>query len=48
MVQEDGIHLLTVIKGTQMYRRSRKYDYVLDYLPPTRTEFVDAFEKGEV
>ncbi|RWR94109.1 acyltransferase-like protein, chloroplastic [Cinnamomum micranthum f. kanehirae] len=48
LLLEDGIHLLTVIKGTQMYRRSRKYDYVLDYLPPTRTEFVDAFEKGEV
>ncbi|XXG84148.1 hypothetical protein AAC387_Pa10g1731 [Persea americana] len=45
LLLEDGVRLLTVIKGTSMYRRSRKYDYVLDYLPPTRTEFEEFFVK---
>lgn len=47
MVQEDGANLLTVIKGTNMYRRSRTYDFVLDYLPPTRKEFEDYFGKED-
>lgn len=45
-MQEDGVCLLTVIKGTGMYRHSRKYDFILDHLPPTRTEFAHLFERG--
>ncbi|XXG79310.1 hypothetical protein AAC387_Pa09g0411 [Persea americana] len=46
LLLEDGVCLLTVIKGTGMYRRSRKYDYILDHLPPTRTEFAHLMERG--
>ncbi|MQM02522.1 hypothetical protein Taro_035288 [Colocasia esculenta] len=42
---EDGINLLTVIKATSMYRRSRKHNHVSDFLPPTMTEFKETFEK---
>lgn len=38
MVQEDGIGLMTVIKGTCKYRRSRRRDFVSDFLPPSMTE----------
>ncbi|RWR94688.1 Diacylglycerol acyltransferase [Cinnamomum micranthum f. kanehirae] len=46
LLLEDGVCLLTVIKGTGMYRHSRKYDFILDHLPPTRTEFAHLFERG--
>lgn len=46
LLLEDGVRLLTVIKGTNMYRRSRKYNYVLDFLPPSRQEFEGVFEGG--
>lgn len=36
---EDGFNLLSVIKRTTAYRRSRQHDFVTDYLPPTRSEF---------
>ncbi|KAK7258760.1 hypothetical protein RIF29_24345 [Crotalaria pallida] len=36
---EDGIDLLTIIKGTCMYRRSRRLDFVRDFIPPSMTEF---------
>ncbi|XP_010243600.2 PREDICTED: acyltransferase-like protein At1g54570, chloroplastic [Nelumbo nucifera] len=42
MVQEDGINLLTVIKGTSTYRRSRRHDYTSDFIPPTMTEYRNA------
>ncbi|KAJ0976217.1 hypothetical protein J5N97_018182 [Dioscorea zingiberensis] len=45
LLLEDGINLLTVIKGTCMYRRSKKCNYVDDYLPPTLHEFKKAFEQ---
>ncbi|PQQ11439.1 acyltransferase-like protein [Prunus yedoensis var. nudiflora] len=38
LLLEDGINLLTVIKGTCKYRRSRKRDYVSDFLPPSMSE----------
>ncbi|KAJ9541340.1 hypothetical protein OSB04_027846 [Centaurea solstitialis] len=41
---EDGLNLLTVIKGTCKYRRTWKYDYIKDYLPPSMTEFRNGFE----
>lgn len=45
MLQEDGISLLTVIKGTNKYRRSRRHNHVSDYLPPSRTEFKYAYDQ---
>ncbi|KAG9457589.1 hypothetical protein H6P81_002097 [Aristolochia fimbriata] len=41
---EGGIHLLTIIKGAQMYRRSKRLDYISDYLPPSLTEYRVEFE----
>lgn len=41
---EDGVNLLTVIKGTFKYRRSKKHDFVKDYLPPSMSEFKQALE----
>ena len=38
MMQEDGIGLMTVIKGTYKYRRARRLDITSDFLPPSRTE----------
>ncbi|XP_022852232.1 acyltransferase-like protein At1g54570, chloroplastic, partial [Olea europaea var. sylvestris] len=42
LVQEDGVNLLTIIKGTCTYRRSRNYDFVANYLPPSKSEFKQA------
>jgi hypothetical protein len=39
MVQEDGVNLLTVIKGTGKYRRSRTINFVTDFVPPSMSEF---------
>ncbi|KAH7865461.1 hypothetical protein Vadar_007036 [Vaccinium darrowii] len=36
---EDGVNLLTVIKGTCKYRHSRRHDFVTDFLPPSMSEF---------
>ncbi|GMP40654.1 hypothetical protein CsSME_00011016 [Camellia sinensis var. sinensis] len=40
---EDGVNLLTVIKGTCKYRRSRRHDFVADFLPPSMSEFKQTF-----
>ncbi|PIM99890.1 Diacylglycerol O-acyltransferase [Handroanthus impetiginosus] len=39
---EDGVNLLTIIKGTGTYRHSRNHDYVTDFLPPSMSEFKQA------
>ncbi|CAK7340880.1 unnamed protein product [Dovyalis caffra] len=36
---EDGVNLLTVIKGTGKYRRSRRIDFASDFVPPSISEF---------
>ncbi|KAL9393263.1 hypothetical protein Peur_012548 [Populus x canadensis] len=36
---EDGVNLLTVIKGTGKYRRSRMINFVTDFVPPSMSEF---------
>ncbi|XP_042055622.1 acyltransferase-like protein At1g54570, chloroplastic isoform X1 [Salvia splendens] len=41
---EDGVNLLTIIKGTGTYRRSRNLDYVMDFVPPSKSEFKQAVE----
>ncbi|KAL1225366.1 Phytyl ester synthase 1 [Cardamine amara subsp. amara] len=38
LLLEDSISLLTVIKGTCKYRRSWRYDFVSDFLPPSKGE----------
>nr|XP_043631558.1 acyltransferase-like protein At1g54570, chloroplastic [Erigeron canadensis] len=44
LLLEDGINLLTVIKGKLKYRRSWKHDFVKDYLPPSMSEYRSALE----
>ncbi|XP_073008402.1 phytyl ester synthase 1, chloroplastic-like isoform X1 [Typha latifolia] len=39
LLLEGDVHLSTIIKSANMYRHSRKYDRISDYLPPTMTEF---------
>ncbi|KAL6509142.1 hypothetical protein OROGR_022452 [Orobanche gracilis] len=41
---EDGVNLVSILTGTSFYRRGRRRDYVLDYLPPTPSEFQKIFE----
>ncbi|KAL6960374.1 hypothetical protein U1Q18_038139 [Sarracenia purpurea var. burkii] len=36
---EDGVDLVTIIKGSSFYRRARYIDYASDYIPPTPSEF---------
>lgn len=45
LVQEEGISLLTIIKGTGKYRRTRKLDSVADFLPPSREDFNMVFDQ---
>ncbi|CAD6343771.1 unnamed protein product [Miscanthus lutarioriparius] len=44
LLLEDGVNLLSVIKGANMYRRGRQRDFVTDYLPPTLSEFMQTFD----
>ncbi|PKI44652.1 hypothetical protein CRG98_035007 [Punica granatum] len=44
-LHEEGINLLTVIKGTRTYRRSRRHDDISDFLPPSMWEFKTGFEQ---
>ncbi|KAL6508142.1 hypothetical protein OROHE_021684 [Orobanche hederae] len=41
---EDGVNLVSILTGTSFYRRGRRHDYVLDYLPPTPSEFQKIYE----
>lgn len=45
LAKEDGLNLLSVIKGVNMYRRGRQKDFVTDYLPPTLSEFKKTFDE---
>ncbi|XP_062210624.1 phytyl ester synthase 1, chloroplastic-like isoform X2 [Phragmites australis] len=45
LLLEDGINLLSIIKGANMYRRGRQRDFVTDYLPPTISEFKKTFDE---
>ncbi|XP_027350283.1 acyltransferase-like protein At1g54570, chloroplastic isoform X2 [Abrus precatorius] len=45
LLLEDGIGLLTIIKGTCMYRRSSRHDFVKDFIPPSMTEFRYAMDQ---
>lgn len=39
LLLEHDHDLVTIIKGSSFYRRSRYFDYVSDYLPPSPSEF---------
>ncbi|GFQ01103.1 acyltransferase-like protein at1g54570 chloroplastic [Phtheirospermum japonicum] len=41
---EDGVNLVSILTGTSFYRRGKRHDYVLDYLPPTPSEFEKVYE----
>ncbi|XP_047063287.1 phytyl ester synthase 1, chloroplastic-like [Lolium rigidum] len=45
LLMEYDFNLLTVIKGVNLYRRGRKRDVVIDFLPPTFSEFKKTFDK---
>ncbi|KAL8134311.1 hypothetical protein AgCh_009373 [Apium graveolens] len=45
LLMEDDINLLTIIKGTCKYRRSRRKDWVSDFLPPSISEYNYTFFK---
>ncbi|OAY67560.1 Acyltransferase-like protein, chloroplastic, partial [Ananas comosus] len=38
LLLEHGVHVPTLLKCSNMYRHSRKYDRISDFLPPTLTE----------
>ncbi|GAB4847356.1 hypothetical protein Ancab_026414 [Ancistrocladus abbreviatus] len=40
---EDGVDLVYTIKGASFYRRGRRHDYVVDYLPPTSSDVKRAY-----
>lgn len=44
LVQEDDVNLLTIIKGNCKYRRSRKHDFIKDFIPPSMSEYKKAVE----
>ncbi|KAI3457791.1 hypothetical protein Pfo_014454 [Paulownia fortunei] len=41
---EDGVNLVSILTGASFYRRGGRHDYVLDYLPPTPSEFQKIYE----
>lgn len=43
LLMEYDFNLLTIIKGVNLYRRGQKRDVVLDFLPPTFSEFNRTF-----
>ncbi|KAL7612766.1 hypothetical protein Lser_V15G06709 [Lactuca serriola] len=42
LLLEDGINLLTIIKGRLKYRRTWKHDFVKDFIPPSMLEYKSA------
>ena len=45
--QEDGIELASLIKASNMYRRSKPRNIVTDYIPPTEEE-KESFRKAHL
>ncbi|KAF6161580.1 hypothetical protein GIB67_009459, partial [Kingdonia uniflora] len=41
---EHGIDLVTTIKGAGFYRRTKNFDYVKDFIPPTTFDFREVTE----
>ncbi|KAF9622394.1 hypothetical protein IFM89_031197 [Coptis chinensis] len=46
LLMEDGVDLVTVIKGAGFYRRTRKIDYVSDFVLPTPSEFKKVYDSS--
>lgn len=44
--QEDAFDLVTAIKNVGVYRRSKKRDFVSDYIPPSPSEVKDIMDKN--
>lgn len=44
IMQEKGFNLLTIIKATGTYRRTKNHDLVVDFLPPSLSEFKQLLE----
>ncbi|XP_059644087.1 phytyl ester synthase 2, chloroplastic-like [Cornus florida] len=44
LLLEDGVDLVTIIKGASYYRRARCLDYASDYIPPSPSEFKKIYE----
>lgn len=44
ILMENGFNLLTIIKGTGTYRRTKNHDLVVDFLPPSLSEFKQLLE----
>ncbi|PIA26034.1 hypothetical protein AQUCO_10000006v1 [Aquilegia coerulea] len=44
LLMEGGVDLVTIIKGAGFYRRTRKIDYVSDFMPPTPSEFKQVYD----
>ncbi|XP_023761225.1 phytyl ester synthase 1, chloroplastic [Lactuca sativa] len=42
LLLEDGMNLLTIIKGRLKYRRTWKHDFVKDFIPPSMLEYKSA------
>ncbi|KAL0377253.1 UNVERIFIED_CONTAM: Acyltransferase-like protein, chloroplastic [Sesamum radiatum] len=41
---EEGFNLVSILTGASFYRRGGRHDYVLDYVPPTPSEFRRVYE----
>ncbi|CAH9111974.1 unnamed protein product [Cuscuta epithymum] len=44
ILMEDHVNLLTIIKCTSKYRRSKSHDFVLDYIPPSMSEYKQSLD----
>ncbi|RAL50466.1 hypothetical protein DM860_016933 [Cuscuta australis] len=44
ILMEDRVNLLTIIKCTSKYRRSKRHDFVLDYIPPSMSEYKQSLD----
>nr|GME20023.1 acyltransferase-like protein At1g54570, chloroplastic [Ipomoea batatas] len=44
---EDHVNLLSIIKRSGKYRRSKKHDFVLDFLPPSGSECKKAIDNNK-
>ncbi|MFQ6662168.1 hypothetical protein Gotur_030070 [Gossypium turneri] len=48
LLMEDSMNLLTVIKGTCKYRRSKSHDFTKDFLPPSMSEYRYTFNNVDI
>ncbi|XP_060958057.1 phytyl ester synthase 2, chloroplastic isoform X2 [Cannabis sativa] len=47
ILMEDETDVVTIIKGSIFYRRSKNHDYVSDFIPPTPYEFRKMVESNQ-